>query len=328
MNVTKLQVLIFSTIIPIFCTTAALSQNAPVQGCPMDVAMGKLNGFVMQTIADEAKKSQLLALQMDVIIKKAPKQNVPLNQQLSNSDVAKFQDIRVKLIASNFRALEVSNYLRDAKAIQTTVPFIELVAKNVKIEESDPRYFAYSIAFLIEKTLKTTELVLDVSSSKTDCLIDDGLRFEQDFLTEEILKFNKDNPVVEIQALAQKYNLDMGANAWRDEDVWLNKISNSKDRDRAVILLAQIGEIRNMLVENKSFERLRKLNFLAIKKYTSDMADLENVKNEADFKNIGTTWQKFKSAAADDEDLITMLDAIGNKIPSDVQLKFSIDKPN
>jgi hypothetical protein len=94
-------------------------QAAPAQTtvCPLETAIGNLRAYTVQFEGKLAEQQQPLLLELQQINAKATKPDVPINQQLSKADVARFQQLREQSLTLQARSRLSSRHERAANIV-------------------------------------------------------------------------------------------------------------------------------------------------------------------------------------------------------------------
>jgi hypothetical protein len=201
-----------------FACSSAMAQSpkaAPPIGCPLNVAIQKIDEFEVNRMAEYANNSQLLLNAMNKLIDdKANKPGASIGQQLSPQDLTKFNQLRRALALNGAEAMMVSNFQRDVHVIAETYNVAELadlyeVTKD-SLGDADPRRFYFTILESLRiaqpRTSRTPQVSLGI-----DCDPEAGLYFYEEFNQQELAKLGANqrlvNLVFDIERLRTFYQL-------------------------------------------------------------------------------------------------------------------------
>jgi hypothetical protein len=213
------QTMLFITIVGVVLScSSAMAQSpkaAPPTGCPLDIAIQKVDEFESNRTAEYAKNSQLLLKAMsDLIHEKANKPGASIGQQLSPQDLTKFNQLRHALALNDAEAMMVGNFQRDVHVIAETYNVAELadlyeVTKD-SLGDADPRRFYFTILESLRiaqpRTPRTPQVSLGI-----DCDPEAGLYLYEEFNQQVLAKSGANqrlvNLVFDIERLRTLYQL-------------------------------------------------------------------------------------------------------------------------
>ena len=215
------QTMLFITIVGVrlfFSCSSAMAQSpkaAPPTGCPLDIAIQKVDEFESNRTAEYTKNSQLLLKAMSALIdEKANRPGASSGQQLSPQDLTKFNQLRHALALNDAEAMMVGNFQRDVHVIAETYNVAELadlyeVTKD-SLGDADPRRFYFTILESLRiaqpRTPRTPQVSLGI-----DCDPEAGLYFYEEFNQQVLGKSGANqrlvNLVFDIERLRTLYQL-------------------------------------------------------------------------------------------------------------------------
>jgi hypothetical protein len=289
--------------------------------CTPDLAINQLKLDEISSNGEEAKNRNKYLEAMSFITSKAPKDDIPLNQQLSIEDQAKFQHLRDELLQSKMRSLYYSWFVRDVTAISDASKIVEILANGGEIEEGDPRYTYQEIVMLLRFQLDKYEFDMPDVEANKDCNMDVALGMLQRFETTQLDRDSLLNASKRLSQLAEKYNFDATKSHW-----W-NDIPVQGDKDIALNSVEMLTRAQNSIKHLKDLENLRRLYALSRKKLSTYVEEISNLKTEQQMKNVGSAWKKRVLSMSEKEkgtNLVLLF--IEQKIKSDVDIELNGNK--
>jgi hypothetical protein len=195
---------------------AAQPNDQPeAEGCPLEIAVEQVDKFVDDRLEELGASSRPLLLGMAEINNKATKSGIPLTEQLSSSDLARFNDLRHKQIEIGALKMRFSALERDVKVIL----FVYQVAKMVdiyelgkeRLGEASPLLFYMAVLDALRLAQPRVTLT-PITNAGFKCDPEGGLYWEEEFVKREIKKGAVDqrlvNFIFDIERLRTLYQLD------------------------------------------------------------------------------------------------------------------------
>ena len=239
-----------------FCIAASLthltSAFAADRACTPTEAIVDLYDNATSLDADYATKEIAQLNVMDEVNQKAAKPNVPLIQQMTKSDLARFQDARHELIKLKMEQLAFANYVRDMRAISRTAEVASTINLNdldaSKISATDAKLFEVNIILGLRAAQKDPDEGKKPDPSR-GCLVSTSLFLLEHFSMSQMAKYPTNQNVMNlildlrrletlVQISTTKFEMnfkDATDMKWRDDnpimqntfDKWVEKQPNS-----------------------------------------------------------------------------------------------------
>jgi hypothetical protein len=192
----------------------AQSPTASSKGCPLEIAMREVDSFVEGRITEYARISNQVITEMEAVTKNAKKPGVALSQQLSASEISKFNELRHRSILLGVEELKFSDFKRDVHVIVETYNVSALAnlyeMKKETMADANPRRFYFTIleALRIAQPRTSRTQLINVGM---DCDPEAGLYFMEEFNQQQLAKYGADqriaNLVFDIERLRTLYQL-------------------------------------------------------------------------------------------------------------------------
>jgi hypothetical protein len=199
-------------------THGETSDSPKTQGCPLDIAVQRVDKFVDDKIYELSAASGPLIDGMGELTKKATKQGVAIRNQLSPIDIQRFNDIRHRTVMLNAEKIQFSNLKRDVHVIYSIYDGARLYnlfdLDISQLDDVSPLKFYLSILAALRNVQPRVSLTPIVSAG-IDCDPEAGLYFEEAFNQQELAKSGADqrivNMIFDIERIRTLYQISWNA---------------------------------------------------------------------------------------------------------------------
>lgn len=189
-------------------------RERPIPRCTLDDVLSQLQFQVIEQQANIARQQQPALSQLRYLSEKAKDPKRSVGEQLSRDDIAKFSEIRQRLLAMKLATLLESKRKRDLTAIRQ---LIKIADQNYRwgeeLKETDPEYFLQGILTLWRLMADSPETKLSIAPpSYSYCSLEWAAHLVENEALEKLNKLDLGKASEQVAKLAAMYGKPIDRN--------------------------------------------------------------------------------------------------------------------